>query len=259
MSAETAEVQGAATTALMEVGPEQERAIVTQSNQLLAEAQALVVDNDAAEVVAWDILNYIGSLEKRIGADFGPAKKATHAAWQAVIAQEKGHLSRLTQPEQLVRAKLGVWGAEKERVRREEEAAARARAEEEAQVERQRLMEEAKRQEEERRLADAQALETAGNHEAAEMVLEAPVEVEIPEVVVAPVTRTVTKVEGAGSMVETWKFEVENASEVPREFLLIDEQKIRRVVQAMKGDARIPGVKVYSVLEPRRAARMGGR
>jgi hypothetical protein len=47
------------------------------------------------------------------------------------------------------------------------------------------------------------------------------------------------------SMREVWKFEVTDPSAVPREFCTVDETKIRKVVQALKGDAKIAGVRVY--------------
>jgi hypothetical protein len=44
---------------------------------------------------------------------------------------------------------------------------------------------------------------------------------------------------------EVWKFEITDAAQIPREYLVVDEARIRKVVQALKGDAKIPGVRVY--------------
>jgi uncharacterized UPF0146 family protein len=44
---------------------------------------------------------------------------------------------------------------------------------------------------------------------------------------------------------DVWKFEVEDLSKVPREFLVLDEKKVRAHVQALKENARIPGVKIW--------------
>ena len=44
---------------------------------------------------------------------------------------------------------------------------------------------------------------------------------------------------------ETWKFEVVNEKAIPSQFLMPDEGKIRAYVNAMKGDAEIPGVRIW--------------
>lgn len=45
--------------------------------------------------------------------------------------------------------------------------------------------------------------------------------------------------------VEQWDFEIEDAAKLPRNYLVPDQQAIRRTVQAMKGRAEIPGVRVF--------------
>lgn len=50
-----------------------------------------------------------------------------------------------------------------------------------------------------------------------------------------------------------WKFAVTDPTLVPREYLMVDETKIGKVVTALKGDTNIPGVKVYE------EATIGGR
>ena len=47
-------------------------------------------------------------------------------------------------------------------------------------------------------------------------------------------------------MREVCKFEVTDPALVPREYLIDDETKLRKVVGALKGDTIIPGVRVYS-------------
>lgn len=43
----------------------------------------------------------------------------------------------------------------------------------------------------------------------------------------------------------TWKYSVEDLTAVPREYLTLDEKKIKAVVKAMKGDTAIPGIRVF--------------
>jgi hypothetical protein len=42
-----------------------------------------------------------------------------------------------------------------------------------------------------------------------------------------------------------WRFTIIDEKAIPREYLLVDESKIRKVVDALKGEARIPGIQVY--------------
>lgn len=51
------------------------------------------------------------------------------------------------------------------------------------------------------------------------------------------------KVQGISSRV-VWKFEIEDESLLPREFLMPDERAIAEAVKEKEGDTKIPGVKV---------------
>lgn len=53
-------------------------------------------------------------------------------------------------------------------------------------------------------------------------------------------------------MAEHWAFEIEDPDKLPREYLIPDQQAIRRVVQAMKGRTSISGVRVYQEDQVRR-------
>ena len=65
------------------------------------------------------------------------------------------------------------------------------------------------------------------------------------QTVVAPVIdRAPPKVPGISTR-EVWSFEITDASALPREYLMPDEQKIRRVVQALKENTAIAGVRVW--------------
>ena len=120
--------------------------------------------------------------------------------------------------------------AEQERLRREaEEAAAAGRAAEAA-----KLAAKAERVEE-KAAAKVEALQA---QEAA---------------VVAPVIyRAAPKVAGV-SFRDVWQFEITDPAQINSAFLMPDEQKIRRQVQAMKGDAADmigPGVRVWMERQP---------
>jgi len=48
------------------------------------------------------------------------------------------------------------------------------------------------------------------------------------------------------STTKRWSFRITNPALVPREYLTVDEQKIGAVVRALKDQAKIPGVEVFS-------------
>ena len=240
------------TTAIVPLTQSQAQAIEARQNSLLLAAQELVVDCPDGEKTAWEIVNAIGAFEKAIMADFKPSKTGAHGAWKAICAQEAGHLDRLKEPDKIVRGKLTDWETEKRRRQAEAERIAREAAEKVA-AEAQRI---AQKEAEERRLQEAMEAEAAGDAAKAEELLETPVEVapvEVP-IIAAPVA-AVPKVEGAGAMVERWTFEIADPQAIPREYLTINEVAIGKVVQALKGQTNIAGVRAYTVLEPRRAVR----
>lgn len=63
---------------------------------------------------------------------------------------------------------------------------------------------------------------------------------------IAPVIRNDPPKVSGQSLREVWLFVIEDAALLPREYTTADEQKIRRYVNAMKADARIAGVRIYS-------------
>lgn len=63
--------------------------------------------------------------------------------------------------------------------------------------------------------------------------------------VVAPIAQSAAPAIKGISMPTRWTFHVEQPLLVPREYLIVDEAKIRKVVAALKGDAKINGVRIY--------------
>jgi len=62
----------------------------------------------------------------------------------------------------------------------------------------------------------------------------------------APVIRTEPPKIAGQSVREVWQFQIEDAALLPREYLMPDESKIRRYVTAMKADAKVAGVRIWS-------------
>lgn len=241
------------------VSEDTEKAIEEGRSALVTAAEGLVIDDSDSEELAWDIVNRIDAQKKLIERDFKPSKAAAHVAWRTICSQEAGHLKRLEEPDKIVRGKLADWDREKQRLLREAEDAARAQAEADRKRVQAEADERAKQVTEDRRLQEALAAEEAGDSEAAKAILEQPIAVPHVEIAAAVVPQMVLpKVEGAGAMVEVWKWEVADEKEVPREFLMVDTAKLGRYVTAMKGDAKVPGIRIWSEREARRVGKRFG-
>ena len=214
-------------------GPENaetERSVVeTQAKLVMVQAQHVTITTQADCEHAADIIREIKSRKARWLEVIEPLVKSAAENHKRTVALRDSLAKPLDEAERLVKARVGGFLAEQERQRREAEAAAQA---------------EAQRQAEAEQAAEAEALEAAGQHEAAAAVALAPVEA--PVVIAAPIAKP------AGlSTVTTWHFVVDNPLAVPREYLSIDDRKIGAVVRALKGAAKIPGVRVYSTEEVR--------
>lgn len=188
-------------------------------------AQEIVVKDDKSytKTAAW--VKDLKKIRKLIDETFDPHTKTAHGLWKGLIAEKKKHSEPLDEAEGIVKKKLSAYTAAQEKIRRAEE---------------QRLREEARKKAEEEQLAAAQAAEEAGDVEEAERLLEEEV---VPEPVI--MEDAAPKVEGV-SYRTVWKFRIRDEKRIPREYLSVDEKKIGQVVRALKDQAKIPGIEVYS-------------
>jgi hypothetical protein len=243
--------------------------IETKRSGLLTRAMNLVINSIETKQIAWDLINGIAELKKSIVEDFKESKSAAAKAHKAICAQESAHLEKLIEPDAIVREKLGAYEAEQRVLQAEAARIARENAEAEqrrlqaiADQQAAELQAQAQRDADEVRLNEAIAAEAAGLDDVAAAILEAPAPA-VP-VFVAPVVSisprvvpnmATVKVEGQGSMVETWEFEIVNAAAIPEEYKTINEKAIGKVVTALKGNANIPGVRTFSRWVPRASSR----
>lgn len=197
-------------------------------------ARAITINSNEDYVQAGEILLVIKDLRKEIDTYFDPIIKKAFDSHKEAVAQKKRAEAPLVEAEGIIKPKIAAYLAEQERIRREEER---------------RLQEIARREEEERRLAEAikaeEEMKKAGmaREEAAKqaaVILEKPIHV-------APVVvpKVVPKVQGVSTS-KRWTFRIVNPAIIPREYLMVDEQKIGSVVRAMKEKTNIPGIEVYS-------------
>lgn len=184
---------------------------------LIAEMAVLKITSDDENIIAATFLKRNKETQAFVKEWFEEERAKTYSAYKAVTDQIKFFQDKLTAAETAVKRRIADYQIQQEKKRREEER---------------RLQEEARKAEEERRLQQAI---TTGD----ETILDKPVE-PLRVVVEAP-----KKVDGV-SFVEKWEWMIENTDILPREYMIPDERKIRGVVNAMKGNTTIPGVKVWA-------------
>lgn len=203
---------------IMEVEQVEQRGMV-----LVSQAGEIAVHDAPTFQQAGVFLRTIAGYLKQVGEIFDPMVESAHRAHKVAVEQRK----KMTEPAEtatrLVKAEMVKYEqAERDRVAREQRA---------AEAERRRLEDEA-------RLAIAASLEQQGKTAAAEAALTAPVTVPV----FTPPVQAVSKAEGI-SFREDWDFEIEDATLIPRAYLMPDEKKLRAAVRFFKAETKIPGIK----------------
>lgn len=199
--------------------------VVQQSFDAIRRAGALEIVSATDYEAGAECLRVLKLIRAEIAGTFKDPVAKAYAAHKAMKAAQNKHDVPVAAAYAALNAKMGAWTAEQDRIRREKEDALRkaelARAEEQ-------------------RLAEAAKLEDAGKQEAADALIEAPVQ---PAPVHVP--SEVPKVAGV-SVTTYWKFRIVDAKLVPRGWCTPDEKAIGAYVRHMKGQVTIPGVEVYS-------------
>jgi len=191
-------------------------------------AALIKIESDEAFITAQEDLKRARVIEKRVGELLDPIIKKAHAAHKEAVGQKKNLLMPLQKAVGLIRIAAGAYQKKKE------DEARRKQAEEAARL---------KKIEEDRKLAEAAELEANGQKDEAEQVLSEPVFTPPPAMQAPP------KVEGV-SYRDNWKFRITNESQIPREYWVVDAQKIGQVVRATKGSLSIPGIQIYNDKTP---------
>lgn len=101
-----------------------------------------------------------------------------------------------------------------------------------------RQREEQRKRAEDERIKAAAKLEQEGEKQAAQELIDAPIDV-------APVVIPKAEAPTGISYRENWKYRITDASKLPREYLVPDDKAIGGVVRALKGETRIAGIEVY--------------
>ena len=139
-------------------------------------------------------------------------------------------IDRLKRADQAISKAMARFFDEQEAIRQKEEAEARAKAEKEA----------AKLE------VKAEKAEAAGKEEKAEELREQAQQVAATTPVMSS---RVEKVEGI-AMRMYWYFEIIDVSKIPKEYLMVDEEKLQQYAHAMKETAKVEGVRFFSDCKP---------
>ena len=195
-----------------------------QSLDVLEQAKAIEIANQQDYDVASVFKKAAIDLEDKIKKFFLPMKRAAKAAHQKVCDQEKECVKSTTEAVRLLKQKTKDWDlAEEKRLQDEADKLARELAEKAENV----------------KLEQAEKLEAEGKTEEAEQVLSAPIQ---RPVFSMPKRETPKGVHYQ----DNWTFKIEDETKIPREYLMVDEKKIRGVVKTMKNKTNIPGVRAFN-------------
>lgn len=238
--------------------PEQEAAAALQEAMgVLTRAKVVIVTNDAEYSEADAAVAAIKNAQKHAEArrtelvkPLNDVVKKINAGFKPVDAAYEQALGCYRQPMSAHQAKLAMERAKaEEEARKERERIAR---EEAAKVEAARL--EAEKAAREAATAedpfDALLAEQAAEEAARKAALQAEESKQaIREVATLPVNVPAKVTGSASKTFEVWKYEITDPALVPLAYRPIDEAAIARDVRSGKGECRIPGVRVYSVIE----------
>ena len=192
------------------------------------EAAKITTDEEFTGAAEWLKLNK--KYQKQVKDYFEDERKATYEAYSEITGKIKDMTDLLKKGESIVKGKLSEYQKEIDRKQRIADEKARKEQEERELLALERLAEQNGK---------------AGEGEIMPDELEQRNEIDLfAEPMPAPI---IQKPSTAGVVfAEVWKWELEDISAVPAEFLILDEKKINGLVRAMKSDAKIPGIKVYA-------------
>lgn len=200
-------------------------ALRDEMTKALDEAKALQVTDADTYTRAGALVGNLGALADRAKDWWKPATEIAFKLHRWLTARRGGDVTPLEQERDRLTTDAGDWKKEQDRLQVERDAAVTA---------------EAKRQADE--IAQAQALtyEAQGMPELAAAIIEE------AAAAPAPIVSTASHVPtGVGfSHGKDFVIRVINIGLVPRDYLMVNEAAVLKVVKAMKGKIRIPGIAI---------------
>jgi len=240
---------------------------IGQAVSVLEKKTVVVVTTVAERINALDLCKQIKTRRSGVVEFFRDTKDKAHKTWKAIVAQEKGFTDRLDSAECKIKTAVMSFDRDQEAIRQTEQRRLQGIADETARKEREKQEQAAARQraieEEARQKAEAarKAAEQANAAERAQLLRKAEaaerkanaaaIKVEAKQeqaaMVAAPViqvAQAAPKVDGASTR-KTWKARVVDETNVPREFLMVNEKALDAYAKATKGKFAVGGVEFY--------------
>lgn len=200
------------------------RELTQETSTILTEAQSFKIATNVSYQLAAEELKRIKGAAKRLETLRKSITQPMDTAKSAVLDFFRQPAEQLEQAETQIKSAMGAYKAELDR----QEDERRKEAEKAAEEERERLA------------AAAAVAAQEGRRDDAEEIA-----AQVATVVTAPVlARQAPKIAGINFR-SVPKFEITDASLLPRMYLIPDEIKIRKAVTALGLDANIPGVRVW--------------
>ena len=185
-----------------------------------------VKDNESCEA-AGAALNRIVGMEQAWNDHTNPNIARWHDGWKSALEEKARVANELKRAKDWLKKQIGAWKLRLKNEEAQRQAEAEARAVKAAEKDRGK---------------EVKALKQAGEHKEAKQLVKRPV-------VIAPVVARVQQpILHKISVGERWDFEVIDEGALPASYTkrIPDLPKIRRTVEAMKGETRIAGVRVFA-------------
>lgn len=196
---------------------------------LLAEkSKALEIKDEYGVVHARTFLRDAKVWYDKVDSLLGDAVKAAHNLHKSLTSKRAELIAPVQIEEKAVRARLSAYleRVELERLNEQRRLQAEAQAKADAEMKAQQA------------LAD-EAAALAEEHTGEE------IKPEIVATIIAPAVKLeAPKVAGVSAR-KVWTFEITDAALIPREFLMVDEQKLAKYATAMRDSAKCAGVRFY--------------
>lgn len=179
---------------------------------MLADVQAMEVNNNADAQALTDWAKGVKELGKQIDGFISPWVKRAYQFHKDYVAMKKATMKPLEDAEAIAKKMLKDFNDKEAK----------------------RIADELKAKEDAERLKLAELAEASGDDDLAEDIVAG-----VVPVVVEPVQET--KIAGA-SFIPVWGYEVVNEQIVPREWLMIDDKKVKSYIKNTKGLGKIEGI-----------------
>ncbi len=201
--------------------------IEKETKDITTQAEAITIANQEQYEKADKFLVADKTLQKRIKDAFDPIVDSAYRTYKEAGNKRKEYLEPVLNAEQIVKDKMIAYDDEMEKKRIEEQRKLELKAK--AEEDRKRKILEAR----------AKKWDAKGKTAKAEELQEQAEDVRVDAPIVAP------KIDRAnGSVIqEIWHAEIEDGSQVPREYLQINMTMLNGIARTEKGARKIPGVR----------------